>query len=210
LHITLRSPPPSGAPAILAAMAGGSWTFCGVGLLAAVLGGCWGNGPVKPVEILDEQSALTVAVLENPIAMIITEPQAFGRPASEAYVGPVEWNRTGTISYSLWFELAPTHDQHFKDVTEPKSVIFLLDDGPLVLSPGKPPKIGRQPYQAAADWGQTVYFELTLENLKRLAATRQLRVRVRRIGGGDVDFEPARETHEVLTAYLNGRLATGD
>jgi hypothetical protein len=43
-----------------------------------------------------------------------------------------------------------------------------------------------------------------------LAATQALRLRIRRIGGVDVDFEPSAPTHETLTAYLNGRLATGD
>jgi hypothetical protein len=51
---------------------------------------------------------------------------------------------------------------------------------------------------------------MSLEDLKRLAATRELRVRIRRIGGVDVDFEPAGETHSALTEYLNGRLVTWD
>jgi hypothetical protein len=179
------------------------------GVLACALGGC-GAGPVaiKPVERLDEQSALTVAVLQNPIAFLATGTQVFGKQVSMAYVGPVEWNRMGTISYSLWLELAPTDDQHFKDVDEADAVTFLLDDGPLVLSPGAAPKVGREPYQPLASWGQTVYFKMNLEELKRLAATRELRVRIRRIGGVDVDFEPSGETHSALTDYLKGRLAT--
>jgi hypothetical protein len=188
----------------------GSSLIGGVLVLIGTLGGCGGEVAIKPVERLDEQSALTVAVLANPIALLATGTQVFGKQVSMAYVGPVEWNRMGNISYSLWLELAPTDDQHFKDVTEPKSVIFLLDDGPLVLSPGAAPRVGREPYQPLASWGQTIYFEMSLEDLKRLAATRELRVRIRRIGGVDVDFEPAGETHSALTEYLNGRLVTWD
>jgi hypothetical protein len=184
----------------------------GCSLAVAVLSGCGAEPPIKvrPVERLDEQSALTIAVLESPITFIATGAQVFAKKVSMAYAGPVEWDRAGNISYSLWLELAPTDDQHFKDITEPKSVTFLLDDGPLNLRIGEAPKMGQQPYQSAASWGQIVYFDLSMDDLKRLAATKTLRIRMRRIGGIDVDFEPNGETQTVLTAYLNGRLVTGD
>ena len=92
----------------------------------------------------------------------------------------------------------------------PGSVTLILDDGPLSLSPIAAPGFGRDAYQQVVSWGQTAYFDLTVEMLRRIAASRKLELDVRAVDDSIIDFSSGKDVRATLTAYMTGRGITAD
>jgi hypothetical protein len=182
-------------------------------LLLGSLAGCAGQATVKPVEALDEQTGVTVGALKNPIELVTGAQSAtlsVGKRPNFAYLGPVEWNRSGDLSYTLWIHVSPGNERQPGDIRTAGALTLILDDGPLVLSPSEAPKLGHDPYRPAVSWGQTAYFDLTVEMLKRMAASRKLELDVRATDGSMLIFAPSLDAHAALTQYLQDRGITGD
>ena len=72
------------------------------------------------------------------------------------------------------------------------------------------PNSAHDPYQPAVSWGQTAYFDLDVETLKRMAASRKLELDVRAVDGSILIFAPSLDAHAALTQYLHDRGITGD
>jgi hypothetical protein len=182
-------------------------------LLVGLAAGCASQSSTKPVEVLDERSAVTFGALKEPIELV-PGPQnvmpILRRRASFAYLGPVEWNRSGVLSYGLWIHIVPGNDRQPADIHAPAAVALILDGGPLELSLIDAPKLGREPYQLVASWGQTGYFGLTAETLRRMAASSKLELDVRTVDGSAMSFTPTLDTRAVLTQYTKNRGITGD
>jgi hypothetical protein len=182
-------------------------------LLIGLMAGCAGRSATKPVEVLDERSAVTFGALKEPIELVPSAQNAvltLGKRTSFAYLGPVEWNRSGAFSYSLWIHISPGNDRQAGGIQAPDAVSLGLDDGPLALSPTTAPTLGRAPYRPVASWGQTAYFGLTVDTLRRMAASRKLELDVRAVDGSTIAFAPTLDTHAVLTQYIKDRGITGD
>src|SRR5260370_8401072 len=113
-----------------------------------------------------------------------------GKRNSFAYLGPVEWNRSGALSYGLWIHIAPGNGRQAGDIHASAAVALVLDDGPLALSLIEAPALGRAPYRPVASWGQTAYFSLTVETLRRMAATRKLELDLPRAAPPPITFTP--------------------
>jgi invasion protein IalB len=133
-----------------------------------------------------------------------------GKKASFAYLGPVEWDRSGTIVYGLWVHLAPGNDRAIVDIRSPAALTLILDSGARVLTPIDAPQLGRGAYQPVASWGQTAYFELTAEMLKQMAASAKLELDVRATDDSVVNFEATGDTRATLAGYLHSRGITDD
>jgi hypothetical protein len=177
-------------------------------LLLVWLAGCAGQSSVKPVETLDETTGITVGALKQPIELVPSTQAAvltMRRRASFAYLGPIEWNRSGDLSYALWIHIAPGNDRQSGDIRTPGALTLLLDDGPIVLSVIDTPSVGHAPYKEAVSWGQTAYFDLTVAMLKRMAASHKLQLDVRATDDSVINFAPGLETSPVLTQYLQAR-----
>jgi hypothetical protein len=182
-------------------------------LLIGLMAGCAGRSATKPVEVLDERSALTFGALKEPIELVPSAQNAvliMGKRTSFAFLGPVEWNRSGALSYGLWIHISPGNDRQAGDIQAPDAVSLSLDDGPLALSPTTAPALGRAPYRPVVSWGQTAYFGLTVDTLRRMAASRKLELDVRAVDGSTITFAPTLDTHAVLTQYVKDRGITGD
>ena len=182
-------------------------------LLIGLVAGCAGRSGTKPVEVLDERSAVTFGALKEPIEFVPSTQNAvliMGKHSSFAYLGPVEWNRSGVLSYGLWVHISPGNDRQAGDIQAPDAVSLSLDDGPLALSPAAAPTLGRAPYRPVVSWGQTAYFGLTVDTLRRMAASRKLELDVRAVDGSSITFAPTLDTHPVLTQYIKDRGITGD
>jgi hypothetical protein len=183
---------------------------------AVVLGflvGCAGQSSIKPAEVLDERTGVTVGALQKPIELVESSQNsalANGKRTSFAYLGPIEWDRMGEITYGLWIHVAPGNDAQVGDIRAHGAVTLSLDDGPLVLSPMDPPKAGHGPYQPIASWGQTGYFKLTVEMLKRMAASEKLALDFRAVDDSTVNFLPSHETRTTLTQFVHARGVTDD
>src|SRR5260370_41712513 len=87
---------------------------CPVILLVGLMAGCASRSPIKPVEVLDERTAVTFGALKQPIELLPNTQNAvliLRKRATFAYLGPVEWNRSGALSYGLWIHSAPRNDR---------------------------------------------------------------------------------------------------
>jgi hypothetical protein len=187
-------------------------------LIFVLVGACASAPSNKPVEYLDDRTAITIGSLKEPIELVPSlrhgSPQVFGslvgKKVSFAYMGPVEWDRSGAIVYGLWIHIAPGNDRPIADIRSAAALTLILDGGTRVLTPIDAPQLGRGAYQAVASWGQTAYFELTVEMLKQMAASQKLELNVRAVDNSIVNFTATGETRETLTGYLRSRGITGD
>jgi hypothetical protein len=172
----------------------------------ALLSGCASEGSIKPAESQDERTGMTVGSLEKPLELVRSGQSGFAPEAhvSFAYLGPVEWDNMGAISYGLWVHLVPASDWQFDDIRAPGTVVLALDDGALPLKLAEPPAATRGPYRPVASWGQTAYFELDLETLKRMASSRNIQL-VFKAGETPVHFAAAPDASEALTRFLHAR-----
>jgi len=179
-------------------------------LLVVWLAGCETQSSVKPVETLDERTGVTVGALKEAIELVQNAVLSLRRRATFAYIGPVELDRAGTISYSLWIHIAPGNDHQPADIHSPGALTLVLDDASFVLSAIDGPQLGHDPYQGAVAWGQTAYFNLDVGMLKHMATSRKLDLDVRATKGSIIHFAPTLDTRPVLTQYLQARGITGD
>jgi hypothetical protein len=172
------------------------------------LAGCAGQASITPAEVLDEQTGITWAALREPIEFVQSTASAvvvMGKQNSIAYLGPVEWNRSGNISYGLWLQVVPGNDGQVADVRAVAAVTLILDDGSVILSPIDAPKLRQEPYQPVVSWGQTAYFELSAATLARMAASQKLTLEFRGVGGSTLSFTPTHDTRGTLAEYARGR-----
>jgi hypothetical protein len=157
---------------------------------------------------------MTVGSLKQPIELVPTVHSAgiviFGKRTSFAYLGPVEWDRSGSYAYGLWIHVAPGNDRSMADIRAPASLTLVLDGGPQVLQPIDAPPLGQGAYQPVASWGQTAYFELTVQMLKLMAASEKLQLDVRAADGSIVSFVPSADTRPAFSDYLRARGITDD
>jgi hypothetical protein len=182
-------------------------------LLFGWMVGCAGQSLPKPVEALDERTGATVGALKEPIELLPSgHISAFvsAKHLSFAYVGPVEWNRSGELSYGLWVNIAPGTDGQPGDIRASQALTLILDDGPLPLAVVEAPRLGREPYKQVVSWGQTAYFDLSTAALRRMAVSRKLELAVRAADGSTMHFAPTQDTRPALTQYLKARGITGD
>jgi hypothetical protein len=184
-----------------------TFTFLILYLSLAHLSGCASEGSIKPAESLDEQSGMTVGSLEKPLELVQSGQSAFSPEShmSSAYIGPVEWDNMGAITYGLWVHLVPAADWQFDDIKAPGTVVLALDDGVVPLKLAEPPAATRGPYRPVASWGQSAYFRLDLDTLKRMASSRNIQLDFKAAGGTPVRFAAAPGAHETLTRFLHAR-----
>ncbi|HEY2678001.1 MAG TPA: hypothetical protein VGI65_13610 [Steroidobacteraceae bacterium] len=186
--------------------------------LVFLLTACATPASIKPVEYLDDRTAMTVGSLKQPIELVPSLRQTgamhvisnLTKRTSFAYLGPVEWDKSGSIVYGLWVHIAPGNDHTMADIRGPATLTMILDSGPRVLVPIDAPQLGRGAYQPVAAWGQTAYFELTVEMLKQMAASEKLELDVKSADDSIVNFAATSNTRETLGDYLHARGITGD
>lgn len=169
--------------------------------------GCAGHTPIKPAEVLDERTGMTVGALHKPIELVqSTESMPSpGQRVSFAYLGPVEWDNMGDLRYGLWIHLAPGNDWRFDSIHTPGAVTLTLDDGAKVLSGIEPPQLEHGPYRPVASWGQTAYFDLDLQTLKRMAASQRIELDFKAASDTPIRFTAGRDAHDSLVRYLHAR-----
>jgi hypothetical protein len=160
---------------------------------------------------------MTVGSLKEPIELVPSARQGglhvitnLTKRLSFAYLGPVEWDRSGSIVYGLWVHVAPGTNQSIADIRSTAALTVVLDNGTRVLTPIDAPQLGRGAYQPVASWGQTAYFELTVEMLKQMAASEKLELNVRAADDSVVNFVASGDTRATLTDYLHARGITDD
>jgi hypothetical protein len=186
-------------------------------LTLSLVGACASQAPIKPVEYLDDRTAMTVGSLKAPIELMPSFHQSglrvfdsLSKKASFAYLGPVEWDRSGAIVYGLWVHIAPGSERPIADIRAPTALSLVLDSGTRVLTPIDAPQLGRGAYRPVASWGQTAYFDLTVEMLRQMAASEKFELNVRAADDSVLSFIATGDTRETLTDYLHSRGITRD
>jgi hypothetical protein len=176
-------------------------------LLLGCAAGCAGPSSTKPVEVLDERTGVTMGTLKEPIELVPSTESALvsHKRFCFAYLGPIEWDRSGTLSYGLWVHIAPGIDRQPGDIHASGAVSLIVDDGPLAMTLATAPKLGRDAYRQVVSWGQTAYFDLDVGALRRMAASRKLELDVRALDGSIMSFTPSVDTRAVLTEYVQAR-----
>jgi len=179
------------------------------GLAAAVClsAGCASPASIKPAEVTDERTGMTVGSLDKPIELRQGAAQnsvVIDRRISRAYLGPVEWDAMGTVSYGLWVHVLPGRDWQFEDIKAPGAVTLSLDSGAAALSAIEAPKLAHGPYQPVGSWGQTQYFRADVDLLKRMASSGTIELDVK-AGGESVRFTADSDARETLSRYLHAR-----
>ena len=179
------------------------------GLAAAVClaAACAGQSSIKPAEVTDERTGMTVGSLDKPIELLQSVAQnsvVIDRRISRAYLGPVEWDAMGTISYGLWVHVLPGRDWQFDDIDAPGSVTLVLAGGATALSAIEAPKLAHGPYQPVGSWGQTLYFRADVNLLKRMASSGTIELDLK-AGSETVRFTADSDARETLTRYLHAR-----
>jgi hypothetical protein len=177
-------------------------------LSLALLSGCSSyEGSIKPAESQDENSGMTVGSLEKPLLLVQNGQSALTPEShvSSAYLGPVEWDNMGAISLALWVHLVPANDWQFDDIKAPGAVALALDGAGHALKLAQPPAATRGPYRPIASWGQTAYFELDVDTLRRMAASHDIELIFKAAGGTPVRFAAAPDAHETLERFLHAR-----
>ena len=180
------------------------------GCICGLLVSCAGPSSVAAVERLDALRGTTVATLPKPIEFVQSDSFAIGKRASFAYLGPVEWDRMGEIRYSLWLNLAPGNGRAIAQFRGGSAITILLDGGTLSLTQQQAPQLAGPPYAPVVAWGQTAYFPITAQDLKRLGASRALVLRLRAVDGSTVDFKPNRDAKAIMTRFLRSRHLVDD
>ena len=111
-------------------------------LITVLLSACGTTSAIKPVEYLDDRTAMTVGSLKEPIELVPSLRQGglhvitnLGKRLSFAYLGPVEWDRSGSIVYGLWVHIAPGTDRPIADIRSNAALTIVLDNGTRVLTP---------------------------------------------------------------------------
>jgi hypothetical protein len=184
-------------------------------LVAIGLAGCAAQSSTQPVEYLDERTAMTVGALKNPIEFVPALGSGVSihgnrKRISFAYLGPVEWDTAGQYGYGLWVHVANGSDWTLADIHKSSAIALELDEGKVVLMPIDAPPLGRPAYEPVASWGQTAYFELTVNMLRRMAASQKFDLEVRDADGNTVTFVPSGDTRAALSEFLRARALTAD
>jgi hypothetical protein len=179
-------------------------------IVSSAITGCAGPQARAPVENLDQRTGMTIATLQAPVEFVESGMLSVNRHSSFAYLGPIEWDRMGEIRYGLWIHIAPGNDRAVADITSPAAVSLSLDDETVPLSTIEAPRLGLEPYPAAVPWGQTAYFALSVDELKRLASAEKLTLHFHGVDGQRVDFDSLRPSRPALSAYARSRGITVD
>jgi hypothetical protein len=184
-----------------------------VAVLGGLLSGCLGQSAIKPAETLDERTGMTVGALQEPIELVqsaLTAELGNSKRTSFAYLGPIEWDRMGEISYGIWVHVAPGNDKQVGDIHARGAVTLNLDDGPMVLVPMESPGAGSGPYKPVVSWGQTSYFQLNEEMLKRMAGSQKFSIDFLAPDNSKVSFLPSHDTRKTLTEFAHTRGITDE
>jgi hypothetical protein len=185
-------------------------------IIVVLLAGCATENAVPTVDILDETTGMTAGALPSPLEFMetgIVEDVANPAPtqASMAYVGPVEWDRSGQVQYMLWVQIAPGVGGHrLDDISSPGAVNLRLDDGPMPLSAVVVSKVTTHPYQAREPVGQAAYFALDAAMLKRMADSQTFVLDLRAADLSEVNFKPMHEPRDALQQFVRDRGVGGE
>lgn len=152
---------------------------------------------------------MTMGALLRPLAFVETgiyDVLVPDKQPSVVYIGPVEWDRSGDLSYLLWVQVAPGVGGHgLDDIRARGAVTLTLDDGSVELSALNDPVLASSPYHPIAPVGQTAYFPIDAALLKRLASSKKIVLNVRAGDLSMVNFITKDEVRAAMQQFIIDR-----
>lgn len=164
---------------------------------------------LRSVETLDQHTGMTVGAMPKPL--VFTETGIFDllepdKQPSVIYLGPVEWDRSGDLTYVLWVQVAPGVGGHRLDDLQARGAVALKLDGQLVpLTVVTAPNVDQPPYRLIEPVGETAYFHVDPALLERMAASHKLVLTVRAGDLSPVEFVPSGATRAALQEFISDR-----
>lgn len=148
-----------------------------------IMAGCAAPAPTV-LETLDPQTAVTVSVSNTPFVLFREEPATRADGDHYIHLGPIEVNKTGNYQYFLWVGVwsisGPIDLAAYRHKLE-KIVVF-ADGKPLSLEVfgWTPAAIGTSEatYQKPFDSGSDVYYQVTVEQIKRLSEASEISLQI--------------------------------
>jgi len=149
--------------------------------LAALIGltACAGQPP--PVHSRLDASGITVVTLVDPLVVARPVADLAAGTRDYAYLGPVEVNRMGELSYFLWVGLASTIDrERVNAVPEAaETLVVIVDQQPMTLALEIwQHDLESPPYAAAAPLYATLSARTTLDQIRRIAAAASVEIHI--------------------------------
>ncbi len=172
-----------------------------------LMSGCAGHR-LESVEVLDSRSGMTVGALPEPMAFMergVFAPLDTGKRPSFAYLGPVEWDRSGDYSYGFWVQVGPGDGKRIGDIHAPGALTLQFGAESVTLSAMETPQVAGDPYPLMAPGAQTAYFRVSAGMLRRMAASQELELKLLAADLTSVPFTPFRETHSALMQFVQAR-----
>ena len=184
-------------------------TLLGALLLAtAVVTGCASVPQDKPLrERLDDATGATVTTLERPMAFYRERPMLAANARDYIYIGPVEVNRSGELTYMLWATYASTIDRgRGSGLRVPARAYLMLDGTPLELTAANRPAHRRQAlgewlYVAPIVGGNRVLYDLTRAQVVAITSASDLGLVTEQEDGATAEFEAWRDSTAELARF---------
>ena len=165
-------------------------------LVSALTAGCAGGRPASAErQYLDAASGITVTGLDEPAIFHHDDPRLAANVRDYLYMGPVVMNRMGKYSFYLWLGEWSTIDR----MSERESsaglrnngktigqVVLLLDGVPMELDDSldtvEKSRIIQPPYKSSVESMRAEYMRVSRDQLSRIAAAKNVVVRVNDAG----------------------------
>lgn len=160
-----------------------------------LLGGCFSTGSTISNK-LDPTTAVTITFSDAPLIFYRDESGRAAYARDYVYLGPIEVNKAGTFRYYIWLGIWTTMQTPEESVRDGFETIVLIADGePLPLevagwtaaAVGASEPVYLKPVASAAD----AYYEVTVDQLRFIAASRD--IRVQSTGAKGAVYEPWNE-----------------
>ncbi len=156
---------------------------------------------------------MTVGALPSPMTFMergVFAPLDTGKRPSFAYLGPVEWDRSGDYTYGFWMQVGPGDGKRVGDIHSPGALTLKFGAESVTLSAMEMSNVANDPYPLMAPGAQTAYFRVPAGMLKRMAASRELELDLRAADLTSIRFTSFRETHSALTQFVEARDIGGE
>jgi hypothetical protein len=167
--------------------------LCLVSIAAILLTGCAGHQDrQRPIAYLDEETGVTMSVLDEAIVFYHEEPRVAVHARDYLYMGPVEVNRSGKHAYYLWFGNWSTIDRAsgMLSVGSDQEPVYMKVDGkPLELMDRmSAAEVGvhSEPYNLPVGSERSAYFRVSLDQIRGIASARSIAIQV---GAAERDYK---------------------
>jgi hypothetical protein len=174
--------------------------------------GCADQGPSEAFERLDQDTGVTLTRMGDALEFYVAEPGAGATASSFAFLGAIEVNRMGERRLLLWIStIASGEDAAAAEASAgrpPAPRVRVLTDSEefeprLVAATYQELGLSQSPYRSRAGWARDGYFDVTLEQLRRMRDAERLALTVDDAAGNPVRFDVWKAERGDLARFID-------